>query len=83
MGLFSKPKPEPVQAVTLTGVVRWFHSAAGFGYITKDGSSENILVHYTQLRDFGMGYAPPGSRVVFDIGPGMLGRQALNVREAH
>jgi CspA family cold shock protein len=81
MGLFSKPKPAPQPPVTLTGVVRWFDSRAGFGYIMKDGSSENIFVHHSQLRDFGMGFAPPGSRVKFQIGTGMLGRQAISVRE--
>lgn len=81
MALFSRPKPKPEEPVTLTGVVRWFDSRAGFGYIMKDGSSENIFVHHSYLRDFGMGFASPGSRVTFQIGTGMLGRQAVNVRE--
>jgi CspA family cold shock protein len=81
MGLFSKPRPVAPPPVTLTGVVRWFDSRASFGYIMKDGSSENIFVHHTQLREFGMGVAPPGSRVSFQIGTGILGRQAINVCE--
>lgn len=76
-----KRKPEEHAPITLTGVVRWFDSRAGFGYIAKDGSSDNIFVHHTSLRDFGMGYAPPGVRVTFELGTGITGRQALNVRE--
>ncbi len=61
------------------GVVKWFNSTKGFGFISVEGS-EDVFVHYSAIRtDGGFATLEEGQKVEFVIGEGAKGPQAQDV----
>jgi len=61
-----------------TGVVKWFNSDKGYGFITTDDAVTDLFVHYSQL--LGDSALLEGERVEFQVAPGTRGPQAIEVR---
>lgn len=63
----------------VTGVVKWFNSSKGFGFISNE-DGQDVFVHYTGIRDVG-GFRSleEGQRVEFTIEEGKKGPQAQDV----
>ena len=65
----------------LTGIVAWFSSGKGFGFITRDDGNGDAFVHWTAIKDMeGYKKLDQGQRVKFDLSEGPKGKmQADNV----
>ena len=63
----------------ITGKVKWFNNAKGYGFIERDGGSD-VFVHYSAIQMPGYRSLEEGQRVEFDVGPGKKGEEAQNVR---
>ncbi len=64
--------------VRVTGKVKWFNDAKGFGFIDRpDG--EDVFVHYTAIAGTGFRSLTEGQEVEFEIVDGPKGKQAANV----
>jgi len=61
-----------------TGVVKWFNTSKGFGFITRDGG-DDVFVHFRSIRGQGHRALFEGQRVEFDITEGDKGLQAEDV----
>lgn len=62
----------------LTGVVKWFNDAKGYGFIaTEEG--KDIFVHYSAITMDGRKTLREGQQVEFEISDGPKGPQAANV----
>lgn len=59
-----------------TGTVKFFNVTKGFGFITVDGSNEELFVHVTGLAD----EIRDGDKVSFDEKEGKKGVNAVNVK---
>lgn len=62
------------------GTVKWFNADKGFGFISNDGSSEDVFVHFSAIESTGYRSLSEDQRVEFEITQGPKGPQAERVR---
>lgn len=62
------------------GVVKWFNSEKGFGFIAQDGGGPDVFVHYSAVSGTGFRSLDVGQKVEFEVGQGQKGPQAQDVR---
>lgn len=65
--------------VPQTGVVKWFNSTKGYGFITPTGGGDDIFVHFSSIKKSGTKELKTGGEVSYDLIQGEKGLQALNV----
>ncbi|TPW25812.1 cold-shock protein [Pararhizobium mangrovi] len=70
---------EAVDLFELTGVIKWFDVAKGFGFIVPDNGMEDVLLHVTCLRRDGYRTVREGARVVCEVHNGDRGFQAFRI----
>ncbi|SMC44319.1 cold-shock DNA-binding protein family [Fulvimarina manganoxydans] len=63
----------------VSGQIKWFDVAKGFGFIVPDDRSPDVLLHVTCLRRDGYTTALEGARVVCEVQRGEKGLQAFRV----
>jgi cold shock protein len=61
------------------GHIKWFDATRGFGFIVPDDAGEDILVHFSVLRDHGRRMLPEGTRVSCEVTQGGRGLQASKI----
>jgi len=61
-----------------SGVVKWFNSEKGFGFIAQDGGPD-VFAHYSNIQSTGYRELVEGERVTFDVTQGQKGPQAENI----
>ncbi len=64
------------------GTVKWFNAEKGYGFITVDGSGDDVFVHWSAVQGEGYRTLAEGQRVLVDLGESEKGPQAENVRPA-
>ncbi len=62
------------------GVVKWFNSEKGYGFIAVDGGGSDVFVHYSAIESEGYRSLDEGQRVEFEVVQGQKGPQAEQVR---
>ena len=65
----------------VTGKVKWFNNAKGYGFIGQEGGAD-VFVHYTAIMAEGYKTLQEGDPVEFEIVQGQKGPQAANVTKA-
>jgi CspA family cold shock protein len=63
----------------MTGTVKWFNDAKGFGFITPSDGQKDLFVHHSAIRAQGFKSLTEGERVEFDVVQGQKGPAAENV----
>ncbi|HAS76315.1 MAG TPA: cold-shock protein [Marinobacter adhaerens] len=63
---------------TITGNVKFFNEAKGFGFITREGGPD-VFVHYSAIQGSGFKTLAEGQQVEFTVTQGQKGPQAENV----
>jgi CspA family cold shock protein len=61
-----------------TGIVKWFNSDKGFGFIERD-NADDVFAHYSEINDTGYRSLDEGQRVEFTVVDGQKGPQAQNI----
>src|SRR4029077_9589508 len=66
------------RTMLITGKVKWFNNAKGYGFIERDGGSD-VFVHYSAIQGDGFRSLEEGQAVECEIVDGPKGPQAGNV----
>jgi CspA family cold shock protein len=62
----------------VTGTVKWFNGAKGYGFIEREGGSD-VFVHFSAIEGSGFRNLEEGQSVEFNVEKGPKGLQAANV----
>lgn len=65
----------------MTGTVKFFNHAKGFGFITPDGGAKDVFVHISAVQASGLTGLEDGQKVAFDTEPDKRGKgpKAVNL----
>jgi CspA family cold shock protein len=66
----------------LSGKVKWFNNAKGYGFILADGRDEDLFAHYSAIQMEGYKTLKAGQPVRFEIVQGPKGLHAVNISAA-
>ena len=66
----------------LSGKVKWFNNAKGYGFIVADNSDEDLFAHYSAIQMDGYRTLKAGQAVNFNIVQGPKGLHAVEIRAA-
>lgn len=58
----------------LTGIVKFFNMAKGYGFIKPDGGGKDVFVHITAVQRSGLPQLDEGMSLGFEIEPDANGR---------
>jgi cold shock CspA family protein len=66
----------------VTGTVKWFNDAKGFGFITPDNGGDDLFAHFSAINMNGFKTLKEGQKVSFEVVQGPKGKQASNIQAA-
>ncbi|MFJ3723579.1 cold-shock protein [Streptomyces sp. NPDC090045] len=62
-----------------TGIVKWFNSEKGFGFIQQDDGGPDVFVHFSAIATTGFKSLEENQAVEYTVTQGPKGPQAENV----
>ncbi len=62
-----------------TGIVKWFNSSKGYGFIAPDDGGDDLFVHHSEIKTEGYASLEEGQSVQYEVGQGKKGPCATNV----
>jgi cold shock protein len=72
-------RDEALEVVQISGRIKWFDVAKGFGFIVPDDGQPDVLLHATCLRRDGYQAAHEGAQITVDAARRARGLQALRI----
>jgi len=77
-------KPPAAQPTTADpggfGVVKWYNSAKGFGFVMPDAGGEELFLHRSALEQIGLSEIGEGTRVRVQVAQGTKGPQVTSLQ---
>ena len=74
-------QPSNIMSETVTGTVKWFNDAKGYGFISQEGGKD-VFVHYSAIQAEGHKTLQQGQTVTMKVTDGAKGPQAEDVSPA-
>jgi CspA family cold shock protein len=68
-----------MSGVKISGKVKWFNNAKGYGFINEEGKTEDLFAHYSEIKMDGYKTLKAGQTVSFEIIQGPKGLHAVNI----
>ncbi len=69
--------PDPASAVPVSGKVKWFDDAKGFGFVSSDDGGKDVFVHISVLGQAGVTHLAEGQSVHMRVVDTPKGREAI------
>lgn len=57
-----------------TGIVKWFNTAKGYGFIQPQDGSADVFVHASEVERAGLGSLGEGQKIGFEVEQGRQGK---------
>jgi cold shock CspA family protein len=67
--------PMPSSSAEELGIVKWYNTTKGFGFVTPDAGGEEVFLHRTALEQAGLSGLEEGTRVRIQVMEGKKGPQ--------
>ena len=67
----------------ITGIVKWFNNAKGYGFVKPDGSEDDVFVHFSAITMEGYKTLKEGQKVEFEVSQGPKGLHAAKVNRVY
>jgi CspA family cold shock protein len=67
-----------MSGVKISGKVKWFNNAKGYGFINEEGKTEDLFAHYSEIKMDGYKTLKAGQTVSFEIIQGPKGLRAFH-----
>ena len=68
-----------MSGVKISGKVKWFNNAKGYGFINEEGKTEDLFAHYSAIAMEGYKTLKAGQPVEFNIIQGPKGLHAVDI----
>jgi CspA family cold shock protein len=84
-GSFGGPRLRDEQlasAVEMTGTVKWYNPAKGFGFVAVEDGGKDVFVHASVLERSRVGMLQDGQSVTLRVVQGQKGREAIEINLA-
>ncbi|GIK24166.1 MAG: cold-shock protein [Betaproteobacteria bacterium] len=62
--------------MTITGTVKFFNSAKGYGFITPEDGTKDVFVHISTVERAGLATLAENQRLTFEVETGKNGKVA-------
>jgi cold shock protein len=76
------PRAPQGPAVPMTGTIKWYDAAKGFGFVSVEDGERDVFVHVSVLQRGGIAALVPGQRVTMDVAEGRRNPEAVSIRLA-
>jgi len=63
-----------------TGIVKWFNSEKGFGFIMPEDGGKDLFAHFSEIQSEGFKALEENQRVSYVSAQGAKGPQATKIR---
>jgi CspA family cold shock protein len=63
-----------------SGVVKWFNSKKGYGFIQPDDGGKDIFVHITAVQEAGIKFLNDGQRISYELADNKGKVNAVNLK---
>jgi CspA family cold shock protein len=63
-----------------TGIVKWFNSAKGYGFICPENGGQDVFAHFSAIVMDGYKCLKAGQPVAYEVNEGPKGLHASNIR---
>ncbi|HEX9167847.1 MAG TPA: cold shock domain-containing protein [Roseiarcus sp.] len=71
--------PDPSTAISVTGKVKWFDDAKGFGFVASEDGGKDVFVHISILGPAGISHLAEGQQVTMRVVDTPKGREAISL----
>lgn len=61
-----------------TGIVKWFNTTKGFGFIAPETGGKDVFVHISAVERAGLTGLADNQKVTFDVEAGRDGRESAS-----
>jgi CspA family cold shock protein len=68
-----------MSGVKISGKVKWFNNAKGYGFVNEEGKTEDLFAHYSAITMDGYKTLKAGQSVEFEIIQGPKGLHAVAI----
>ena len=65
-----------------TGIVKFFNTMRGFGFISPDDGSKDAFVHISAVEQANLRYITEGDRLNYEVQQDARGPKAVNLQSA-